>query len=288
MRSRLYVGTVMHARLAPVEHAFHYPAFVFALDVDELAGLDRKLRLFGANRGSLFSLHEADYLGDRNGDLRGKLERRIATAGGAFDLDRIVLVTTPRVLGHVFNPVSFYYCYDADEQLAGVVAEVNNTFGEGHVYVLPSAEARFDDDDNARWRAAKEFHVSPFNDLGGDYAFRLAPLGRRLDVRIDIRREGGCAFRSRLSGSARPLSDAGLLRLAATYPLTAALTLPRILWQAYKLHYRRGLPVFEKPAPSSAGTFEATRPAYIHEFFAPHSRAATTEGKEMRETHGSH
>ena len=288
MRSRLYVGTVMHARRAPVEHAFRYPAFVFALDVDEVRQLGDSLRLFARNRAGLFSLHEADYLGSRDGDLRGKLRRRIAADGTAFALDRIELVTTPRVLGHAFNPVSFYYCYAAGGRLSGVVAEVNNTFGEGHVYVLPATDACFDERGAARFVAAKAFHVSPFNDMAGNYAFRFAPLGDRLDVRIDILKEGERSFVSRIAGDARPLDDGALLRLALTYPCTAALTLPRILWQAYKLGYRHRLPVFSKPEPSSRNTFEATRPAYVSELAVPRRQPRTAEIDEMRETHGSH
>lgn len=267
MRSRLYVGQLMHARRAPVEHAFRYPAFAFALDVDELPRLSDTLRLFGHDRRALFALHEADYLGAGAGDLRTRLARRIAQAGCAIELARIELLTVPRVFGHAFNPVSFFYCRDAADELSGVVVEVNNTFGEAHVYVLPA---------DAPMRARKHFHVSPFHDMNGEYAFRFADLGERLDIGIDLQRDGTTTFVSRLWGGARPLSDAQLARLAAGYPLTAALTLPRILWQAFKLHYRKDLPVFAKPEPSSPQTYSATRPSYIREFAAP--RVAQTNG----------
>lgn len=269
MRSRLYLGHVMHARLEPVEHGFRYPAFVFALDIDELPELDRTLRLFSYCRRGLFSVHAGDYLGAAAAGLRVKLGRRIETAEADIALDRVDLVTTPRFAGHTFNPVSFYYCYGAEERLSGVVAEVNNTFGESHVYVLPVRQEASSNDGALRFSAPKRFHVSPFNDMQGTYEFRFSILAEDLDVRIDIRRDGGKSFVSRLSGSARALDDGALLRLAMTYPLTTALTLPRIMWQAYKLHYRKGLPLFAKPEPSSPHTFAASRPAYINELSVP-------------------
>ncbi len=288
MRSRLYLGQVVHARLEPVEHSFRYPAFAFALDVDELPELDRRLRFFGHGRRALFSLYEADYLGGDDRGLRAKLGDRIAAAGTRIDLSRVELVTTPRFAGHTFNPVSFYYCYDAGEQLSGIVAEVNNTFGEGHVYVLPASAAASSTESGLSFATPKSFHVSPFNDMRGTYEFHFAALAEHLDVRIDIRREAGRSFASRLRGTARPLDNASLYRLAATYPLTTALTLPRIMWQAYKLHYRKGLPLFDKPEPASPQTFAAARPAYISELSAPSWLRPEPTETEIEDRHGSH
>jgi len=278
----------MHARLAPVEHSFRYPAFVFRLDIDELAALARRLRLFGHDRRGLFSLHEGDYLGGAQGSLRDRLRAHLSRAGADIALDRVELVTTPRFAGYAFNPVSFFYCYGSDDALTGIVVEVNNTFGEAHVYPLPLADALDCHAERLRFVTRKRFHVSPFNDMQGEYDFRFAALGERLDVRIDMQREGGKSFTSRLSGRARLISDGALFRLAATYPLTAALTLPRIVWQAYKLHYRRKLPVHRKPEPSSPQTYAATRPAYISEFSAPSWLQRRGAAAATREDHASH
>ncbi|MGD8331857.1 MAG: DUF1365 domain-containing protein [Acidobacteriota bacterium] len=288
MRSRLYLGEVMHARLAPVDHGFRYPAFMLGVDIDELPQIDRRCLLFGHNRRGLFSLHEADHLGSGSGGLRDKLRRHLRRAGTDIALQRVVLVTTPRVAGHTFNPVSFYYCYDGAEALSGIVVEVNNTFGEGHAYALPVSAAERLGNGRLRFVTRKRFHVSPFNDTDGDYEFVFAPLGERLDVHIDIRRAGGKSFVSRLAGNARPLDGAALRRLALTYPLTAALTLPRILWQAYKLHYRHGLPVLPKPEPSSPLTYSASRPAYVSELSVPHRPQSHNTRTETSTDHGSH
>ena len=270
MRSRIYVGHIVHARTVPVVHQFRYPMFTFAIDIDELPELDSRLKLFGHNRRALFSLYEADYLGDKGTPLRDKLNYWRRRTNAVIDLHRVELVTIPRVVGHAFNPVSFYYCYCSDGSLSGVVTEVNNTFGEVHVYMLDEPQPELADTiGHHRFSARKRFHVSPFNDLAGTYEFDFGPLGKCLDVSIEIQRSCGKTFSSRLYGNARKIDNRALCRLAATYPLSAALTLPRILYQAYKLHYHKGLPVVPKPPPSSLSTARATRPAYMSEFAAP-------------------
>jgi cyclopropane-fatty-acyl-phospholipid synthase len=286
MNSRLYVGSVMHARLSPVAHAFRYPAFAFVLDIDELAALDSALLLFGHNRRGLFSLHEGDYLGSAEGSLRDRLRRHVDATGSDIELDRVELVTTPRFAGHTFNPVSFYYCYGSDAALRGIVVEVNNTFGEAHVYVLPVSAGDLHGDTLA-FTERKRFHVSPFNDMEGAYEFHFRPLAESLDIRIGIRRGEDRSFTSRLSGDVRPLDNASLARLAATYPLTSALVLPRILWHAYKLHYRKGLPVVPKPEPSSARTFVASRPSYLSELSTRGWLRANRHAPTTRGNHGS-
>ena len=124
MRSALYTGTVMHARKTPKENVFRYRVCFYLLDLDELPELDRRVRLFGWNRRSLVSLHDRDHL-----DVRAYL------AEHGIEADRILLLTNLRVLGYVFNPVSFFYCYQGGE-LACIVAEVSNTFGERLPYLL--------------------------------------------------------------------------------------------------------------------------------------------------------
>ena len=279
MRSRIYVGEVSHARHAPVTHAFRYPMWLMALDIDELPEVDRLVRGFGHNRARPVSLHDADYLGERHGSLRDKLQTHLREQGVGETPSRIELLTTPRVLGHAFNPVSFWVCYDDQGLDTAWVAEVNNTFGEGHTYVLPRDRSRRGD----RLSADKVFHVSPFFDVSGRYEFTLRPPADALDVGIELYRDQR-ALTARLRGTARPLSSSALARTLAAYPFNAALTLPRILWQAGKLHFRRRLPVHTKPEPISARTYRSTRPPYLSEFRAPTlldrwaERRARTEG----------
>lgn len=267
MRSRWYGGTLAHARTRPVRHAFRYPACYFAIDLSELPRLGRELRLFGHNRRNIVSIRDCDYLGALDGSIEEKLRERLRHCGVAEEIARIVLLTTPRVLGHTFNPASFYYCYGRDDELVLAVAEVSNTFGEGHLYLLPPNDAGI-----VECSEPKAFHVSPFNDVRGNYDFRLAPLEERLDVGIRLRRDGEIVFKARLTGDSRPLDNWQLVRALLSYPAATLLTLPRILWQAFRLHYQYRLPVHEKPAPSSSRTFRSTYPPCITEFQTPRRR----------------
>lgn len=267
-RSRLYVGTLAHTRLQPVRHHFTYPVWTAAVDLDELDELDETLWWFGHDRWRPVAIHDADYLGAPRGRLRDKLTARLREAGIEQAPVRILLVTSPRVFGHAFNPVSFYFCEDAEGQPLCHVAEVNNTFGEGHLYVLGPQQAVAGEGD-ARYRARKEFHVSPFNDVAGEYAFRLSRPGDALDLSIDLEVDGARHLATRLRGRALPLRDATLARLLITRPFTVALALPRILRQAASLYLRHGLEFRPKPDPASPRTYLSTRPPWLREFRLP-------------------
>ena len=255
MNSRIYVGEVAHARHEPVQHAFAYPVYFYVFDLDELPALDREVRGFGYNRFSLVSLRDADYL-QGPGSIRQRLMAYLKARGCDDDIARVELVTMARFLNYVFVPVSFYYAYRADGSLRCAVAEVNNTFSERHVYILdqplsqPGAYP-------AQFRHDKEFHVSPFNDMEGAYEFSLSRLGDEADIGVDLHRNGVKTVSTRLTGKAVPLTTENLRSVVRRYPLTAALNLPRIVWEAGKLYYRKRLPVFTKPHPSSPMTIGA-------------------------------
>ncbi|MCX7718655.1 MAG: DUF1365 family protein [Candidatus Sumerlaeaceae bacterium] len=249
VNSAICMGALTHERLEPVRHAFRYPALTFALDLEELPALSQQSFLFRHNRFGVFSVYDADYLWPREGTLLSKLRRFLEPRGLADGIKRIMLVTSPRLFGYVFNPVSFYLCYGTDDKIRCAVAEVNNTFGERHLYLLSSPEgiAR----DGARFRADKEFHVSPFHDMEGRYEFAFGNLRDGLDIAINLVREGRTVFHARLTGTLSPLTPAALRRALVRYPLSTFLTLPRIHIQAAILYFGKHLPVFHKPVPRS-------------------------------------
>ncbi len=262
MNSRILAGHVAHARLAPVHHAFRYPVYFFALDLDELDALQEQSWLFGHNRVRPLSLHDRDYLRGRPGPIREKLMRFLEDEGCADGIARIELVTAARWFHYAFNPVSFYQCLRADGSLRCAAAEVNNTFGERHLYILHDGLAPAEADTPARFTHGKEFHVSPFNDMSGEYRFTFSPPGGAVDIRVDLWKDGRPVFTSQLCGEPRPFTAANLRRILLEYPLTAALTVPRIVAQAARLYFGKKLPVFTKPAPSSPmtiGTLPPTR-----------------------------
>lgn len=261
-RSRLYAASVTHARRSPSRHAFRYRLYLVAIDLDEAAAISGRLTAFGYNRRAIVSLHDDDY-GDRQpGSIRDKLQRRLTREGLAIP-SRVLLVTTPRLFGYAFNPVSFYFCEDADGRLACVVAEVNNTFGERHAYFLrPDGSA----DGVFRSRAPKAFFVSPYFPVDGEYEFAISPLGRQLTIRISLNREGTSALVARLTGSGEPITDRALWKLAALAPFRNWLTMPRILWQAARLSWQRGLRMRVKPAPVDQRTLRRAPPTFSQRF----------------------
>ena len=251
--SRIYRGWIEHERFYPTRHRLRYKIYVYAIDLDDLPHLDRRLPLFGYNRLRPVSLFDRDYLAAEPGSLREKLLRQLTPHMESGQVARIVVVTSPRYFNYVFNPVSFYYCFDASETLVGAVAEVNNTFGEKHVYVLP-AEQKTVPAFPARFESAKQFHVSPFNTPGGVYHFYLADIRQELDVRIALHREGRQIIRARLWGEPVALTPWQHLRTVLVNPAIPHLTVPRIYWEAFKLRFRHGLVYHDKPVPRSPMT----------------------------------
>ncbi len=266
MNSRFHYALVSHRRNTPKIHEFAYrvPVFVFDLAELESGALDGPLFGRRVSPGSaaapgtrlprLLSVHEADYLDRGDDGLRAKLGRALELGGLPPDLATgpVRLVTSARFLGRAFNPVSFWLIpADTNEGVLAVVTEVNNTFGEKHIYVLGDGDpAPYP----ARFHAVKQFHVSPFNDMAGEYAFTFGAPDHGLDFRIDLVRDG----RSLLEATMRSDQDGVPLttRNLAGYLLRpqGALTYPRILRQAASLALKSKLPVHKRPIPRSPMT----------------------------------
>ncbi len=249
--SAVYVGTVRHRRFAPAENRFRYGVFQLLLDVDELPRADRELRWFAYNRAGLTSFHDVDHLGPRAAPVREKLDRWLRREGHAPTDGRVLLLTNPRVLGYVFNPVSYFFCLDPDGRMRFVVAEVNNTFGETYCYLLDDAEPL--GGRASRARRTKVFHVSPFMDIQGiEYDWIFTPPEDRITIHIDEFAEGRKFFDATLNLERRPLTDRTLLKALARYPHLTARTIALIHWQALKLWLKR-VPVVRKPEPPGNG-----------------------------------
>jgi len=250
---RIYQGSIYHTRLQPVEHSFSYPAFFFGFDLDQLTST----RLLGYNRHGLLSLRDRDYLDDASESLAQKCRRFMG-----MEVQRIHMLTVPRVFGYVFNPVTFYIGYDRDDHVVAALAEVNNTFKERHVYALREPEE--DNQGNTCFSSEKAFHVSPFNDRLGRYRFRMKQTGENVAVHVDIEREGRIVFKSGLIGSSsRPLTDRSIIATALRFPLQNLLTLPRIHGQAARLYFKKKLPYYPKPAPNSVMTIKIAPPTAL-------------------------
>jgi DUF1365 family protein len=243
------IGAVHHARLRPAANRFSYRSYFLRLPLRALSRRPWQYRRLARNGPGLFALNDADH-----GDGSPLLEwiDRLLAREGIDDADgEIWLHTFPRVLGYVFNPVSFWFAERADGTLRAVVCEVNNTFGERHCYLLSHEDRR-----PIVWgetlSARKVFHVSPFCPVEGGYRFRFALASReqgdRFVGRIDYDDADGPLLQTAIEGRLQPLTDAGLLRLFLKRPAFTFGVMARIHWQALKLWTKR-VPFFSKPEP---------------------------------------
>ncbi len=227
----LYVGQVMHRRFRPKPHRFAYSCFWLALDLDQLERTARRLRLFSLERFNLFSFYASDHADGAPGDLKGKIASQARDAG--FDASgRMVLLTMPRVLGYVFNPLSVYFCHDPSGLLTAIAWEVSNTFGARHTYIIA---VELSADGAVRQSCPKLLHVSPFLDMDIAYQFRVEAIGEALRIGILDRAGDGVVFAAALSAQWRNLDDPALLAISARIPLATLKVTFAIHWEALRL-----------------------------------------------------
>jgi uncharacterized protein len=230
----LYVGEVMHARLKPVGHRFSYRVMSLLIDLDRLADADRQSPLFGVNRAALYSFHEADH-GERSGlPLRAYAQRCAAERGVDLTGGRVLLLCYPRLIGYTFNPLSVYFCYRAGGELALLIYEVRNTFGEIHPYVLPVKPGQISDA-GVRQQQDKLFHVSPFIEMAMRYHFRVSPPDQRVKLRILETDPDGPLLAATFHGRRRALTTRELLRVFVAFPLVTMKIMAAIHWEALRL-----------------------------------------------------
>lgn len=241
--SCLYDAVVVHQRTRPVAHRLRYRVATLLLDLDELPALSARLRLFGHNRANLVAFHERDHGDGTDAGLRAWVAARLAEAGIVAD-GPVRLLAMPRVLGHVFNPLSVFFCHRRDGALAAILYEVNNTFGQRHCYLVAIA----DDATMLRHETDKMFYVSPFLPMAMTYAFRVTAPGARVAVGIVGRDAEGVLIAAALRGARKPLTDATLLAAIFRMHLLALKVVAGIHWEAALL-WLKGLRPFRRPPP---------------------------------------
>lgn len=246
--SALYRGEVYHRRLRPKVHTLRYRVFWLMLDLAEVEGLNAKLRLLSHNRFNLFSFYERDHADGSGRPLRPQVEAWLSMADVDLSGGAIRLLTMPRVLGYVFNPISLYYCYHADGSLRAMVYEVTSTFGIRHTYVIPVRKA-----DAAkgliRQGATKALYVSPFMGMDMDYAFRGHVPDLDLDLTIDGIDSQGVLITAVMKAQRRELCDRGLFATFCALPFLTLKVIVAIHWEALKL-WLKGTGLTRQPAPA--------------------------------------
>lgn len=237
LTSSLYECEVVHERLLPRRHGFRYSIFFMDLWLDELPELDRRLRLFSVERPNVFSFRDTDHLDLGAGHLRLNLEKWLMdTHAVTLPAEaRIRLITLPRMLGYIFNPVCFYFIFDAAGKPLHAICEVTNTFREMKPYFLaaPTAEGVFE------LTVPKHFYVSPFSPLDASFHFKLEVPGEGIRIHIDDLEDGKRTLLSWIHGQRKPLTDARLAWYLVRYPFLTLQVIGKIHWQAFRLWARK-------------------------------------------------
>ncbi len=246
----VYTGRVVHKRLQPFVHELDYGVFSLFLDIDRLAETCAASGLLKYNRTGLISFHDKDH-GPRDGSpIRPWLDRVLADHGLELDGGPVRLLCFPRLWGYVFNPLSIYYCYRRDGDLAAVLYEVCNTFGEWHAYLLEADEAAHGSP--IRQTTEKVFHVSPFMPVNGRYAFTLKPPQDRLSLTIRYQDEDGRdRMIARHTAKRHDLTRRALTAAVLKHPLMTWKVTAGIHWEALKL-WLKGAVYHPKPAPPAS------------------------------------
>lgn len=248
----VYECQIRHVRRGAVANDFTYCSYLWLVDLDDLPRMPAPLRL-------LADFRPGDHFTGSHRTIRAGLEGFLAENGVALGGGRVLMLTAARVLGYVFNPLTVYWCHDVDDQPLCVVAEVHNTYGGRHAYLLfPDEYGRAD--------VAKDFYVSPFLPIeGGTYRMRVPEPGERLSLAIQLDLPGAPPFVAGVHGVRHAASISTLLRMAARHPLAPLAVAARIRRQGVAL-FLRGLPVVPRPKPRTRrGKPGRTDPTRQHE-----------------------
>jgi hypothetical protein len=255
LHSALYVGEVVHQRVHAFSHRLRYRLWMVLADLDELDGLQDRLRLLRRRAFGLITLRTTDH-GDRSGrPLRGQIERHLAEAGIDIAGGPIRLLTMPRILGYGFNPISVFFCHTPDGTLAALLYEVTNTFRERHSYLVAVPA---NGTGPVRQTVEKQFFVSPFMDSDLTYDFTVRPPGDAVSVVVALRRGDAPILTASFTGRRRPLTDGQLLHAFVTHPLLTWKVTWGIHWEALRImlkgaRYRHRGPVPLQPVTVGHG-----------------------------------
>jgi DUF1365 family protein len=230
-------GLVAHRRRGPIRHVFRHRVYQWLVDLDDLPRPPWYLR-------PVAGFHAQDHLGGTgpgaSPDMKRNVEQFLAQRGVDLGVaGRIVMLANARVFGHVFDPLTVFWCFGADGTLRCVVAEVHNTYGERHAYLLtlgPDGDVGVD----------KQFYVSPFNDVSGDYAMRFTLTDHHVGVTIALRRDGHTVFDASFTGTPTPATTTTIARFALRRPAMTQRVSALIRFHGIRLWWR-GLPIVTRP-----------------------------------------
>lgn len=245
----IFVGSVTHARTRPVAHSFTYPLTFLLCDARQLDCLSKRYRFFSVNRFNLLSIDDREFLG---GEKLGTLEERFNACFPDPPTEarsaRLFVLSLPRLLFRNFKPVTVFFEMDENGRMVRAIAEVHNTFHEVHVYPLRGGS------ENGSFRSPKQFYVSPFFGIDGDYEFRFVFEPRACSVEITYFRNGEPALHTRFVGDGAAFSDAALFSTAFQAQFQAACVRGRITLQALRLRWLSKLRMCMRPKATHPNT----------------------------------
>jgi DUF1365 family protein len=237
-KSALFEGLVLHRRLGPKKHEFRHRIFLLYLDLEELPHVFDGHWLWSSSRRNLVWFRRADYLGPASSNLREAVLDRVQAEIGRRPAGPVRILTHLRSFGYVFNPVTFYYCFDRNEGLEAVVAEITNTpWGERHTYVLDGRETDGGTDLCSRFR--KDFHVSPFFGMDLEYEWRVSAPSEHLRIHMTNLDGGRPVFHAGFEGRRREITARSLAGVLVRYPFLTLRLHAAIYWQAARLFWKR-------------------------------------------------
>lgn len=246
----IYFGHVMHCRLRPFRHRFAYRVFSMLMDIDALDGLAARTILFSHNAFNIFSVMDKDHGAGDGSALRPWALDLLGQHGISLNGGRIFMLCFPRMFGYVFNPLTVYFCFDADAGLRGLIYEVRNTFGEKHPYVIALRDIPAPDT-LITHQQAKHFYVSPFIEMDMKYTFRLRQPGERLSLMIREYAPEGEVLIAALTGKKQPFRTSTLAKALFLYPLMSLKIIAAIHFEALRL-WRKGAKLVSRTQPGAA------------------------------------
>ncbi|HEY4876463.1 MAG TPA: DUF1365 domain-containing protein [Puia sp.] len=242
MNSCLYRATVMHNRLSPKPHRFHYGVFMFYIDLNEIELLNKKILMFSHNRFNFFSFRDNEHLQlpaenpDKSKSTKQYILDYLSQNGIDLNKGRIMLLTNLNVLGYNFNPVSFYFCFDEKGEIVCCISEVSNTFREMKIFLMRKENLS---ENKFHLNTKKYFYVSPFIDHDTDFDFNLAVPDEKLNIKIDDYKDGKRFFISTLTGTRKAFSGINLLKYSIRFPLITIKVITLIHWNALLLWLKK-------------------------------------------------
>ncbi len=250
MNSALYFGDTWHRRNFPEIVQFRYPLFWVCLDLHALSKFSRPGLLFSIDRwASFFSIRTSDHLVGQASDLLTKVRDYLSAIGFSGNAHHVCLITTPRLLGYVFNPASFFLCLNSSQEIELLICEVRNTFGERHLYPVKPSKDRGPAGATKFEAFSKDFYVSPFIESSGDYFISIDRQKGRFQIDINLVQGEKLLLETSAVVFSSPLTRLNLMYALVRYPFCVWLTMSRIIWQALRLYSKKRVPLYSfKPS----------------------------------------